>query len=298
LFAGLCAESEYAVVLCPARGVDAMRSEEFLQTAQLDDALIALEDQVRADPANAKLRVYLFQLLSVMGDWERALSQLNIAAELDTMNLLMAQVCRSALNCEALRSEIFAGKRSPLVFGEPDEWLGLLIQASQMVAEGKYKASQKLRDRAFGLAPAIPGSVDGAAFAWIADADTRLGPVLEAIIDGRYYWVPFTAIRRIKIEPPTDLRDVVWIPSCFTWVNGGETAGLIPTRYQNSESSRDNAVRLARKTEWTQLPGGSYLGLGQRMFATDKDEFSLLQIRQIDLNNPQASGEGSEAGDG
>jgi type VI secretion system protein ImpE len=275
-----------------------MQSGEFLQAGQIDDALVALEAQVRAEPANAKLRVYLFQLLSVMGNWERALSQLNVAAELDAMNMLMAQVCRSALSCEALRAEIFAGKRSPLVFGEPGEWVGLLVQANQMVAEGKYKSSQKLRDKAFDLAPAIAGSIDGAAFDWIADADTRLGPVLEAIIDGKYYWVPFAAIKRIKIEPPTDLRDVVWIPSYFTWVNGGETAGLIPTRYQNSESSRDNAVRLARKTEWTQLPGGSYLGLGQRMFATDKDEFPLLQIRQIDLNNPQASREGGEASDG
>jgi len=275
-----------------------MRSEEFLQVGQLDDALTDLEVQVRADPANAKLRVFLFQLLSAMGDWERALSQLNVAAELDAMNLLMAQVCRPALNCEALRAEIFAGKRSPLVFGEPDEWIGLLVQANQMIAEGKYDASQKLRDRAFGLAPAIAGSVDGAAFEWIADADTRLGPMLEAIVDGKYYWVPFTAIKQVKIEPPVDLRDVVWIPSYFTWVNGGETAGLIPTRYPKSESSKDNAIRLARKTEWMALPGGGYIGLGQRMFTTDKDEFSLLQIRQIDLKHPEVGREGGEAADG
>ncbi|MBN2592647.1 MAG: tetratricopeptide repeat protein [Sedimentisphaerales bacterium] len=275
-----------------------MRSEEFLQAGRLDDALTALEAQVRADPANAKLRVFLFQLLSAMGDWERALSQLNITAELDAMNLLMAQVCRAAINCEALRAEIFAGKRSPLVFGEPDEWIGLLVQANQMIAEGKFKASQKLREQAFGLAPSIAGSVNGVAFDWIADADTRLGPMLEAIFDGKYYWVPFTAIRRIKIEPPADLRDVVWISTYFTWVNDGETAGLIPTRYPGSESSKDNAIRLARKTEWLERPGEIYLGLGQRMFATDKDEFPLLQIRQIDLNHPETKQQGGEAADG
>ena len=36
--------------------------------------------------------------------------------------------------------------------------------------------------------PAAP--IDGKAFAWMADADMRLGPVLEAVINGRYYWVP------------------------------------------------------------------------------------------------------------
>ena len=275
-----------------------MQAEELLQAGQLGEALAALEAEVRADPTNAKLRVFLFQLLSVLGDWERALTQLNVAAELDSMNLLMAQVCRAALNCEALRAEIFAGKRSPLVFGEPDEWIGLLVQANQMTAEGKYEASQKLRERAFDAATAIPGSINSQRFQWISDADSRLGPVLEAIFDGKYYWVPFTAIKRIQIDPPTDLRDAVWIPAHFTWVNGGETAGLIPTRYPDSEASEDNAIRLARKTEWVEQPGNLYLGLGQRMFATDKDEFPLLQIRQIDLEHPETERQGGETNNG
>ena len=262
-----------------------MQAEKLLQSGQLGEALAALEAEVRADPTSAKLRVFLFQLLSVLGDWERALTQLNVAAELDAVNLLMAQVCRTAISCEMLRAEIFAGKRSPLVFGQPDEWVAWLVQANQMIAEGKYKASQTLRERAFDKAPAVPGSIDNHRFQWIADADSRLGPLLEIIVDGKYYWVPFTAIKRIQIEPPTDLRDVVWIPAHLTWVNEGEASGLIPTRYPDSESTEDSAIRLARKTEWIERPGGVYLGLGQRMFATDKSEFSLLQVRQIVLDH-------------
>ena len=39
---------------------------------------------------------------------------------------------------------------------------------------------------------------EDSAFEWIADADDRLGPVLEAIVNGRYYWVPFERVRRIQ----------------------------------------------------------------------------------------------------
>jgi len=275
-----------------------METEELLKAGQLEEALAALEAQVRADPADAKLRVFLFQLLAVIGDWERSLNQLNVAAELDAMNLLMAQVCRAALNCEALRADVFAGKRSPLVFGEPDEWIGYLVQANRLVAEGKYKASQELREQAFEGAPAIAGSVDDQPFAWIADADSRLGPVLEAVVDGKYYWVPFTAVRGVEIEPPADLRDLVWVPAQFTWVNGGQSAGLIPTRYPGSEASEDSAIRLARKTEWVEKPGETFLGLGQRMLATDEGELSLLQVRRVDLERSGSDQQGGDTSNG
>ena len=275
-----------------------MKAEELLQAGKLTEALTVLENQIRSDPSNPKLRVFLFQLLSVMGDWERALTQLNVAAELDPMNLLMAQVCRVALNCEALRAEIFAGKRSPLVFGEPAEWIGLLVQANQMITEEKYEAAQKLREQAFDTATAIAGSIDNQRFEWISDADSRLGPIIEAIIDGKDYWVPFTAIRRIETDPPADLRDVVWLPAHFTWVNGGTTSGLIPTRYPDSETSEDSAILLARKTEWIEQPGDIYLGLGQRMLTTDIDDYSLLQIRQIDLDHSEAELQGGEINNG
>jgi type VI secretion system protein ImpE len=275
-----------------------MQTEELVRAGQLDEALAALEGQVRAAPADAKLRVFLFQLLVVMGDWKRALNQLNVAAELDAANLLMAQVCRAALNCEALRGEIFSGKRSPLILGEPDEWVGWLVQAGQLLAETEYQASQELRERAFEAAPAISGSVDGRSFQWIADADSRLGPVLEAVVDGKYYWVPFAAVKQIRIEEPGDLRDLVWIPAYFTWVNGGDATGLIPTRYPDSEVNEDNSIRLARKTQWVELPGDTYVGLGQRMFATDSDEFSMLQVRQIDLDHSQTNQQGGETENG
>jgi type VI secretion system protein ImpE len=46
-------------------------------------ALAQLQEQIKAQPANAKLRIFLFQLLCVLGQWERALNQLKVASGLD-----------------------------------------------------------------------------------------------------------------------------------------------------------------------------------------------------------------------
>ena len=215
-----------------------MLAEDRLREGDLDESLRQLQEQVRKEPANAKYRVFLFQLLAVMGQWERAMNQLNVAGELDAGTLAMVQTYREALRCEVLRGEIFAGRRSPLVFGEPEEWFALLLEAQRLLAQGAGEQARAMRERALEAAPATPGTIDGAPFEWIMDGDNRLGPVLEAIVNGRYYWIPFQRIRSIQIEEPEDLRDLVWMPAYFTWANGGESVGLIPTRYPGSEAIR------------------------------------------------------------
>ena len=257
--------------------------EDSLREGKLEETLGELQAQVRKAPADSKLRVFLFQLLALMGQWERAMTQLNVAGELDAGTLAMVQTYREALRCEVLRGEIFAGKRSPLVFGQPEQWVALLLEAQTLLAQGAGEQARAMREAALDAAPTTPGTIDGAPFEWIMDGDNRLGPVVEAIVNGRYYWIPFQRIRSIQVEEPEDLRDLVWMPAYFTWANGGESAGLIPTRYPGSETSADPEVRRSRRTEWLEQPGGAYIGHGQRMFFTDSGEYALMEVRRIDL---------------
>lgn len=256
-------------------------AEQHLQAGNLQEALVHLQNQIKKDPANAKLRTFLFQLLAVLGEWDRALTQLNISGDLDAANLAMVQTYREAIACEVLRKQIFLGKKTPLVFGQPAQWLALLQQALALNAKGQHQEAQSLRNEAFELAPVSTGTLNGEDFAWLADADSRLGPVLEAIINGRYYWIPFSQIQQIQLEEPADLRDMVWTPAQFVWTNGGDAVGLIPTRYPDSENAQDSALRLARKTEWTELNDETFIGLGQRLFSTDKNDYALMDCRDI-----------------
>lgn len=262
-----------------------MLSEQNLRQGNLPEALVQLQNEVRKNPANTKSRVFLFQLLAVMGQWERALNQLAVLGEMDASTLPMVQTYREAIRCERLRADVFAGRRSPLILGDPDPWMALLLEALRLTADGHHVQARAARDQAFESAAATPGTVDGQPFAWIADADTRLGPVIEAIVNGRYYWIPFQRIRSIRLEAPADLRDLIWMPAQFIWSNQGEAVGLIPARYPDSENSADPLVRTSRKTEWREGEGEAFFGLGQRILTTDVAEYPLLDIRLIALTD-------------
>lgn len=260
-----------------------MGAEEFVKLGDLAGALAALQSDVRARPADARLRIFLFQLLCVMGDWKRAITQLKVAAELDAQAVPMAQTYREAIICEVYREKVFAGEKDPLIFGEPQEWLALLVNALKVEAQGQPDQAKALRDRAFDAAPAATGLLNEVPFDWIADADSRLGPVLEIVVNGRYFWMPFNALAEIRADPPADLRDAVWTAVNLTLRNGGEIVGLVPTRYAGTVEAGDDAARLSRRTDWRDLGNGGFAGIGQRLFATDAGDTALMDLRRLSV---------------
>ena len=231
------------------------------------------------------------QLLCVLGQWERAHTQLNVVADMDAQTVPMRETVGHAIRCELMRAQVFAGKRTPMVFGQPDEWLALLIESLLQEGQGDQPMAEDLARRAFDAAPAVSGRIDGTPFEWIADADSRLGPVIEACVNGRYYWVPFSRLSRVVLEPPEDLRDCVWMPAQLMFSNGGETVALVPTRYPGSQDSADGAICLARKTEWIAAGADRWLGLGQRVLSTDAGEHDLMSVRTIELDDVPAAAE-------
>lgn len=268
-------------------------AQDRLAQSDPEGALQALTAQVRAKPGDARLRVFMAQLLCVLGQWERALGQLQVAAELDALAVPMKQVYGDAIRCEGLRGGVFAGQRTPMVFGQPEPWLAWLIESLLRQGGGDADAAEELRARAFDAAPTQTGHIDGTPFEWLADADMRLGPVLEAYVNGRYYWVPFSRLAQVKLEPPEDLRDCVWMPAHLQFANGGETLALIPTRYPGTEQAADGALRLAHRTDWVEPNPGVWHGLGQRVLGSDQGEYALMDVRQIDFDPaPQADGDG------
>lgn len=261
-----------------------MNHEQYLQKGKLQDCLESIQNEIRTNSSNVKSRIFLFQLLSVLGSWDRAIKQLDVIAKLDDGALAMVHAYRAAIQCELVREEVFTGKFDPVFMGEPKEWQALMVQALKLTVEGENNASQKLRQEALSLAPATGGTINGDSFEWIADADSRIGPMLEVIVDGRYMWVPFANISRMEIEEPEDLRDVVWIPAHIQWRTEGESFVLIPTRYPFS-STQDDAFALSRKTEWEQKGVDMYLGYGQRILVSNLMDYPIMDVRELKFDS-------------
>lgn len=296
----------------PAAADDAARR---VAAGDLAGALASLQQQVRRQPADARLRIFLFQLLVLLRQWPRAAQQLVLCGELDAGALAMVATCREVLQAEQVREAVMSGRTTPLVFGEPPAWVGLLAEALAADGRGDAAVAAVLRARALEQAPACSGTLDGRPFAWLADADSRLGPVLEVMMRGRYGWLPLQALRRIEIDAPEDLRDLVWLPARLTFVSGGETVALLPVRYApdadaDSEGEGEggdpaalrDARRLARRTDWIALAPqhqpDQFRGLGQRLLCTEAEERGLLEVREIVIDAPAGEREGEgERGD-
>jgi type VI secretion system protein ImpE len=262
-------------------------AESSFRAGDLSGSLASLQALIRSRPQDAKLRIFLAQLLMILAQWDRAQNQLNVIGELDPSALPMVHTYRAAIQCEQLRAAVFAGKRSPLIFGEPEPWVALLIQALALEPEQAPSAAE-LRSQAFDQAPATRGTADSQPFEWIADADSRLGPVLEVLLNGAYYWVPVSRIARISTEVPADIRDFVWLPAHFVWSNGGEAMGLMPARYPGASATTDPQLLLGRRTEWDALAADQFSGRGQRVLATADADYGLLNLREVVIAHAMA----------
>jgi type VI secretion system protein ImpE len=128
-------------------------AESALRAGDPRAALAHLTVAVRARPADSKLRIFMAQLLCVLGQWERAHTQLNVVADMDAETVAMRETVGHAIRCELIRAKVFAGNRTPMVFGQPDEWLALLIESLLQKGQGNAAMSDDLAARAFDAAP-------------------------------------------------------------------------------------------------------------------------------------------------
>jgi len=256
-------------------------ADELLRAGDLEGARAALVEAVKRAPADQAVRMFLFQLLCLLGEWDKAQAHLRTLASLSPEAQMLAVNYNLAIEAERVRGKVFAGEEPPALLVSSSAWAGDLAKSLGALAAGRAAEAEECRDRAFEAAPDTPGELDGVDFDWIADGDTRFGPAVEAIIAGRWGLVPFDAIERIESAGPRDLRDLVWLPAQVAFKTGQSVNAMLPARYPGAEDLADNALRLARRTDWRDEAWGA-VGVGQHQWSLSAGgEAGLLSLRRL-----------------
>ena len=259
-----------------------------LDDMPLEARLAHIERGIRAQPATATHRWALFQVLCVTGQWTRAIQQLQVYAQLSPNRAQAAQAYRDLIRAERRRAKVFAGRERPSFVVEPPLWVGGLINALRLVADGRVDEADQAREAALDQAPLVNARTSLTRFDWIADSDSRLGPVCEIVTAGHYRWLPFSDIATWQIVWPSNLVDLVWAPCVLTLVDGTAVCGFMPARYPGSEAAggdgaERDALRLGRKTLWHDSGRTGVIASGQKTWATSAGEFGLFELETCEF---------------
>jgi type VI secretion system protein ImpE len=267
--------------------VSTAKLTDYLNGKTLAEAVTQLEQEIKKQPTAVEKRFFLFQLMVVMGHWERALQQLQTCVKLDKSLAATAHVYGDLVRTETIRAKVFAGEVPPRFLQEPPVWCAGIVQALALQAQNRIEEADQARSAAFDRLIECSGNLttkDGQfSFDWLVDADSRLGAILEVILNGQYMWLAMDQVKSIEVAPPHDLRDLVWTIAEITLKEGDTLSAFIPTRYPHSEDT-DDATRLARTTTWREVGTTTTIGSGQRMWMTNEMDLALFDCRKIIFN--------------
>jgi type VI secretion system protein ImpE len=229
-----------------------MTPQELFSVGRLREAITALGQELRKNPLDAKRRTFLFELLLFAGEYDRADKQLEVLAGAGADSAAGALLYRSALHAERTRQDMFSLNQTPA----PDAGSG------------------------------GGGLCNGEPFGEFTDSDPRIGSNLEVYLAGSYTWIPFAYLRKVEIEPPSNLRDLMWARARiettpeFRLQELGEVLipAICPLSWQHSEE----VVQLGRETAWEEDAKFEAVPFGAKMMLVDGVDVPLLSIRSLE----------------
>jgi type VI secretion system protein ImpE len=259
---------------------------ELYQAGRLQAAIEALTAEVRSNPTDAPRRIFLFELLSFAGEWDRAEKQIDVLGQAGPNEALAVQVYKANIQAERARERLFSEGLHPHFLNEPPAHVDRHLEAVNRLREGNVAEARAVLDAAEEERPALPGTLNGTPFADFRDCDDLIGPVLELIVKDKYTWLPFEQIRRMEIGPPSKLRDLVWARAKVEALDGTVGDVFVPALYAGSSRNADDQVRLGRMTAWAPLSEDLSRGSGLKAFQVDENDVALFEARQIEFRAP------------
>lgn len=259
---------------------------ELYEAGQLDEAVTASLNLVKAKPADVGLRFQLAELSCIAGNLDRADKQLDTVTNQDAQAAIGAALLRQLVRAELARRECFYQGRVPEFLGEPSETLKAHLQALTLFRSGDEAGA------AAALAPFTeaknlnqPINVNGNEVDDIRDLDDLLSPVLEVhTTTGKYFWVDWNQILHLEIHPPKRPFDLLWRQASLSIQSGPDGEVYLPAIYlePNSEQESDANLRLGRGTDWVDSGVGIVRGRGQKMLLAGEQDLPIMELSTIE----------------
>ena len=133
------------------------QADSLLASGDLAAARGALVQSVRENPGDLRARMFLFQLLLLTGEWQKAETQLRSLAQTSPDAQMLNVVYAQAIAAEMSRADAFKGKAPFVCLSQQSPWLMQLADALGELARGNAADAAALRDQAFDTAPPTPG---------------------------------------------------------------------------------------------------------------------------------------------
>lgn len=266
-----------------------MTAKELLDAGKLSAAIEQLNKEVKARPADGRLRTFLFELLCFTGDYQRADRQLEVIGHQSTAAEMGVHAYRQLMEAEKARQRLLTDGLQPNFLFPPPPYARLHLEAINRLRENRPAEARALLEEAGGSYPVVTGRVDGQPFSDFQDSDALIGPFLEVVIQGKYTWLPFAQIKRLQVTPPKKLRDLLWTQANLETANGPSGEVFIPALYIDSSASTDENIKLGRMTDWLPLGEGLTRGVGQRLFLVDDSERAIFEVKEVEFETQAAS---------
>jgi len=266
-----------------------LNAKDLIASGNLVAAVQETTQQVRNHPTDATARITLFELLCLTGDLDRAEKQLDVVEQQRTQKDLGVQVYRNCLKAERERRRVFEEAVEPHFLGEPPAYVDLHIEAIACVREGKLSQARELLDRAEEERPALSGKFSGKPFQDFRNCNDLTAPVLELVVHDKYTWLPLEQIRQIEIDPPKQLRDILWASARIISANEVKGEVIIPALYYGTSASSDDSARLGRLTDWQKLSDDLYRGVGLHLFLVDEADHPLFELESVEFDAVRAA---------
>jgi len=256
--------------------------QALLHEAQLDEAIAAMNGEVKKDATSIDKRAMLAELLCFAGNLERADVILNAISDIDPGAAVGVAMFRQLIRAEQARQQFYTEGRLPEFHTKPEGAMELELRAAVALRAGSNEEATALLAEREGLRQPIPVIADGTACTDFRDLDDLNAAHLEVLTStGKYFWFPTSSIAVIEFRKPERRRDLLWRRAFLSIADGPDGEVFIPSIYYAREASA--AHRLGHMTDYDTLEGGPAFGRGLREFVLGEEVRSILELSRIEF---------------